>query len=328
MDIPGSAKPFLLLPDEPLVSIVTPSFNQGAYIESTIRSVLDQDYPQIEYLVIDGGSTDGTLDILRRYEGRLTWISEPDDGQADAINKGWRRSQGHIVAWLNSDDIYYPGAIRLAVAGLRSDPDAAGIYGDCDYIDATGHVLGQHCTAPWDMVNVFCHLGASIPQQSTFLRREAVEAVEYLDRSLHMAMDLDLWLKLGLRFSMRHIPSRLAGFRIHQNSKTVASGVRFNPEVRAIYDRLFARADLPAAIRARQAEIESNIALQTANYCFLAGDLVRARQYAYQSWKQFPRRMRMTMLKIIVISILGQRIWSFYQTLRSYLVRHLPSLNP
>jgi hypothetical protein len=211
---------------------------------------------------------------------------------------------------------------------LRSYPYAAGIYGDCDYIDAAGHVLGTHRTAPWDMLTVVCQLGAPIPQQSTFLRREAVEAVGFLDRSLHMAMDLDLWLKLGLRFSMRYIPIRLAGFRIHQNSKTVASGVRFNPELRAIYDRLFARTDLPVAIRARQTEIESNIALQIANYCFLAGDLARARQYAYQSWKQFPQRMRVTMLKIILISMLGQRIWSFYTLLRSYFVRHLSSLNP
>src|SRR5215210_8083908 len=111
--------------NQPLVSIITPSLNQAAFIEAAIESVLAQDYPNIEYLVIDGGSTDGTLDILRRYEGRLTWISEPDAGQSDAINKGWCRSQGHIVAWLNSDDIYYPGAIRQAVAGLRSDPYTA-----------------------------------------------------------------------------------------------------------------------------------------------------------------------------------------------------------
>jgi glycosyltransferase involved in cell wall biosynthesis len=328
MDVLGNAEAFPLLPDQPLVSIVTPSFNQGEYIEATIRSVLDQEYPNIEYLVIDGGSTDGTIDILRRYEDRLSWISEPDAGQSDAINKGWRRSQGHIIAWLNSDDIYYPGAIRHAVDALRKHPDVAGIYGDCDYIDATGNILGKHRTAPWTMLSVICQLGAPIPQQSTFLRREAVEAVEFLDRSLHMAMDLDLWLKLAMRFSMRYIPIRMAGFRIHQSSKTVASMVRFNPELRIIYDRLFARTDLPVAIRARQAEIESNIALQTANYCFMAGDLVPARQYAYQSWKQFPRRVRVTMLKIIVISLLGQRIWSLYSLLRSYLVRHLSSLNP
>ena len=123
------------LPDVPLVSIVTPSFNQARFIRETIESVLAQDYPRIEYIVVDGGSTDGTIDILRGYDGRLIWSAERDRGQADAINKGFRRARGEILAWLNSDDTYLPGAVSAAVSHLVQHRDCAMVYGDGFLID-------------------------------------------------------------------------------------------------------------------------------------------------------------------------------------------------
>ncbi len=328
MDTPGNAKRWVPLPEQPVVTIITPSFNQCRFIEATIRSVLQQDYPAIEYIVKDGGSTDGTLDLLRRYGDRLAWTSEPDGGQAAAINAGWRQGRGQILAWLNSDDLYAPGAVRRAVAAFRQQPDVAGVYGGCDYIDQAGELLGHFRTEPWDFTKVVCNLGGLIAQQSTFLRREAIDAIGYLDQDLSMVMDVDLWLRLGLHYRLQYLPERLAAFRIHASSKTVATGTRFGPELRAIYDRFFARDDIPAAIRAKKTQIESTISLANANYLFQAGDLAQARRYAYLSWRQYPYTFRRTAWKIITISLFGSAVWRTYQKARAALLRRVPSMNP
>ncbi len=134
----------------PLVSIVTPSYNHGLYIEATIQSVLQQDYPNLEYIVIDGGSQDDTVEILKRYGDRLCWISEPDHGQADAINKGFRMARGEILAWLNSDDTYLPGAVRQAVEYFQKHPDTSMVYGEGQHVDAAGHIIEPYTTEPFD----------------------------------------------------------------------------------------------------------------------------------------------------------------------------------
>ncbi len=125
----------------PLVSIVTPSLNQGQFIRETIETILSQDYDNLEYLVMDGGSTDETLEILRSYGTRLQWVSEPDAGQSQAVNKGWRRARGEILGWVNADDLLSPGAVRRAVEALAADSALGGVYGDCTYIDGSGRRL-------------------------------------------------------------------------------------------------------------------------------------------------------------------------------------------
>ncbi|MEM5776358.1 MAG: glycosyltransferase family 2 protein, partial [Anaerolineaceae bacterium] len=188
--------------DLPLVSIITPSYNQAAFLEETIRSVLEQDYPRIEYIIIDGGSTDGSAEIIQRYAGKLAyWVSERDRGQTDALNKGFARATGSILAWLNSDDTYQPGALREAVAYLSAHPDVGMVYGDGNFIDEHGEVIGRFPSAQTDLQKLrrgYVH----VCQQSSFFRADLWRAVGPLDPSFFFAMDYDLWVRLAQRASL------------------------------------------------------------------------------------------------------------------------------
>ena len=140
---------------EPLVSIITPSYNQAQYLDDTIQSVLRQDYSNLEYIVVDGGSTDGSQEIIAKYKDKLAWsVSEPDQGQADAINKGFRKAKGEIIAWLNSDDLYLPGVISSAVAAFQNNPDAGLIYGDAVSADADGKLLNELRFSRWQTLDL------------------------------------------------------------------------------------------------------------------------------------------------------------------------------
>ena len=219
---------------KPLVSIVTPSLNQGAFIEAAIKSVLEQDYPRIEHIVIDGGSTDGTLGILGRYP-LLRWVSEPDRGQSDALNKGFRMATGEIFAWLNADDLYLPGAVGAAVRELQ-ETGCGLVHGGWRQIDETGTSLGDVAVKRLvyrDLLEVH----NMVAQPSTFFTRAAFEAVGGVDTRYHYAMDYDLWLKLAERYDVREIDRTLAAFRIHDQAKSSAEADRFWPEVRRISRR-------------------------------------------------------------------------------------------
>ena len=181
----------------PLVSIVTPSFNQGRWLEESIRSVLDQDYPNIEYLVMDGGSTDGSLDVLRRYEGRVRYNSGPDGGQSQALCTAYARMKGEILGWINADDAYTPGAVRRAVQALTAEPKLGMVYGNAEFIDGAGRPLGvSRHVAPVDDSDPLLRLGDCVVQPAAFFRRNAYEAVGGLDPALHYTMDYELWLKI------------------------------------------------------------------------------------------------------------------------------------
>ena len=206
--------------NDPLVSIITPSFNQGEYIRATIESVIKQDYPNIEYIVIDGGSTDSTLSILEEYKTRLSYISEPDKGQSNAINKGFRMANGEIIAWLNSDDVYEPGCIRKAVDTLRKNPDAAMVYGDGYIIDKEGNKTGPFIYSRSFNLWALTHIWDYIMQPTTFFRKSDVESVGFLDENLNWTMDWDLWIKLALRKEVVYIPDYLACSREYKETKT------------------------------------------------------------------------------------------------------------
>lgn len=210
-----------------MVSIVTPSFNQGAFIEETIQSVLRQDYPHLEHIVVDGGSTDGTLDTLRRYS-RLRWISEPDRGQADALNKGFAMAGGEIFGWLNSDDLYLPGAISAAVEVLRSTGCGL-VHGAWRQIDEEGSFLRDVEAVPFDLARQLNHANL-VAQPGALFTRAAFEAVGGVDVGYRYAMDYELFLRIGARFEVRHIDRVLGAYRYHPRSKTVAEAEGFVDE--------------------------------------------------------------------------------------------------
>jgi hypothetical protein len=204
------------------ISIVTPTLNQAATIDETIRSVRDQDYPHFDHYVVDGGSKDETVSILERHP-HLLWVSEPDDGQTDAINKGMERARGDVVAYLNSDDIYRPGAFQ-AVAEAFADPECFVLIGECDVIDAEGKTRDVYLARLdaredllrwWKWNGGFC-----IPQPSVFIRRSALEAVGPFDPSYHLAMDLEMWMRLAKIFPFTLARRTLAAFRITPETKT------------------------------------------------------------------------------------------------------------
>ena len=212
----------------PTISVVTPSYNQACYLETTIQSVLSQDYPNIEYIIIDGGSTDGSVEIIKKYADRLSyWCSEQDEGQADAIGKGFDRATGDILCWLNSDDVYLPGALKTVANYFEKHPDAIGVSGGAYLIDAEGNFFNKYSwsvtlgvRASFDRLRYRGMDG--MMQQSTFWRKEAYSAVGGVDRSLECIMDLDLFTKLARLRRFHRIPKMLASFRIHDESKTSA----------------------------------------------------------------------------------------------------------
>jgi GT2 family glycosyltransferase len=203
----------------PTMTIVTPSFNQGRFLERTIRSVLDQGYPDLQFIVMDGGSSDGSVDIIRRYAPRLAyWTSGPDGGQSAAINAGWRRATGEIIAWQNSDDVYLPGALRAAGRAFLEHPEAILVYGRTRRVDTDGRSLGTMGSQYRHRTLLYSH--QVIPLTSAFFRRSAVEAVGMLDESLHYSMDLDLFLRLVRLGTPVMLPATLAEATIHPDAKT------------------------------------------------------------------------------------------------------------
>jgi glycosyltransferase involved in cell wall biosynthesis len=199
--------------------VVTPSFNAARFLEETIHSVLTQEYPRVEYIVMDGGSTDETLDILKAHATQLTYVSGRDEGAADAINKGFASSHGEILAWLSADDTYLPGAASRAVQALAANPDVAAVYGEGYWIDAKGEVLARYPTAICD----FAALGreCGICQPACFVRRSAMEAVGMLNAQLRASYDYDLWIRLAKRYRLLHISDYLAQSRMHRENKTL-----------------------------------------------------------------------------------------------------------
>ena len=220
-----------------MVSIVTPSYNQGKYLERTMQSVFAQTYPNIEYIVIDGNSQDGSVEIIKKYNKKISfWVSEIDRGQTDAINKGFLHAKGEIFAWLNSDDTYLPNVVSEAVELLQKQQELGLVYGDTNYIDENDRVIGKFPSAQTDLKRLkqgYVH----IPQQAAFFRAELWKRVAPLDPSFYFAMDYDLWVRLAKISQLKYQPSTWANFRLHSDGKTINADDRCWPEMLRVHYR-------------------------------------------------------------------------------------------
>lgn len=208
-------------PSWPKISVITPSYNQAQFLEKTILSVLNQNYPNLEYIIIDGGSADGSAEIIKKYERYLSfWVSEKDRGQSDAINKGFRMAKGEIFAWINSDDTYLPGAIKRAVEFFKSRHNVGMVYGMAHYIDETGNIIDNYQTESFNYKRLASF--NFISQPSTFFKKNVYYEVGGLDIGLQFAFDYDLWIRMADKFKIEYLPDFLATYRLHEESKSVS----------------------------------------------------------------------------------------------------------
>jgi glycosyltransferase involved in cell wall biosynthesis len=236
--------------DLPLVTIITPSYNQAAFLEETIVSVLGQDYPRIEYMIVDGGSTDDSAVIIRKYESGLAyWVSECDCGQANAVNKGLQRATGEIVGWVNSDDLLAPGAVRKAVAAFAAHPAAGVIYSDFDALEHESGRRERRRARPTDFKDLVGY-GNAIPQPTGFFRRTLAKQIGGLDEGLHLCLDWDFWLRLSRMTCFDYLAGEsLAVLREHAAAKSAAHPVSWAREYFLVLDRVFADPALEPTVR-------------------------------------------------------------------------------
>ncbi|MEP6895451.1 MAG: glycosyltransferase family 2 protein, partial [Chloroflexota bacterium] len=254
------------LPKQPLISIVTPSYNQAKYIEQTIRSVLEQDYPQIEYLVVDGKSTDDSVDIIKKYvleSGSLLpvigqqavrlqsrsidwWVSEKDSGQGEGINKGLARAKGEIIAWLNSDDIYLPGTLAKVVKAFEENPDVVMVYGDMLAVDENGQMINTLKYRQLSLQDLLCF--QIIGQPSVFFRREVLEKTKGLDTTFHFLLDHHFWIRITQQGKILHVPQIWSAARYHAEAKNRVKAAEFGQEAFRILAWAKSQADLAEAV--------------------------------------------------------------------------------
>jgi len=239
----------------PRITVITPSYNQGPYLERTIRSVLMQGYPNLEYLIIDGGSCDGSIDVIRKYEPWIDyWASEPDSGPAEAINKGLRRATGDILAWLNSDDVYHPGAVFAAVRALQAE-SAGLVCGQCRLVSPDGKLIDTytpHLPVTSRSLLMMWEYGYATPPQPTVFFRQAVpEKVGLLDEGLHYVFDYEYWLRALGHFGFIFSPDVSADYLVHSESKTGQGWQPFAREIGQILPRYWARLDRWDQLKAR-----------------------------------------------------------------------------
>jgi len=247
----------------PTISIVTPSLNQGKFIRTTIRSVIDQGYEKLEYLVMDGGSEDESCAIATEFVPQLTLIREKDEGQSDAINKGFSRVSGEIIGWLNSDDYYAPGALDKIAAVFADRPDVGLVYGNAECVNEAGYPLAPVVSIEPFNLGRLLSVGCFVCQPAAFFRRSAFEAVGRLRRELNWCMDYDLWIRLGKHSKVCYIPETLAFFRWYSENKTASGGRRRHAEIEQMI-KSHGGTGLPAFYRLEAAAWDGYDALQFA----------------------------------------------------------------
>jgi len=220
-----------------LVSIITPSYNQAAYLEQTILSVLNQDFSRIEYILVDGASTDGSVEIIKKYAGKFSyWVSEKDRGQADAINKGFTRATGDIVAWLNSDDYYLQGTVSAAVKVFEENPDAVLVYGNMLAVDEHSKTFNTLSYKQLTLEDLLCF--QIIGQPAVFMRRSALTKTSGLNLDFHFLLDHLLWIHIAKQGKILHVDQTWSAARYHAEAKNRAKAAEFGREAFRILDEV------------------------------------------------------------------------------------------
>lgn len=241
------------------VTVITPSYNQAAFLPTTIDSVLNQDYSDIEYLIFDGGSTDGSCAVLEAIrDPRARWVSEKDKGQSDALNKGLQAATGDILTYINSDDTLLPGAVRFAIEYFEAHPETDLLHGDCEAIDAEGRHIREMKSAPLGLAEWLTGRHPNVHQPGTFWRRRMMERLGLFDSSMNYAFDSDYWVRAALEgFKLDYVPGMRAQYRFHDTSKTVSQTDRFYDDWLRIVDKIFSDPAVPESLREVRPEMEA-----------------------------------------------------------------------
>ncbi len=308
------------MPELPLVSIVTPSYNQARFLEATMRSVLEQEYPHIEYLVVDGASADGSVEIIRRYADRLTWwVSEKDSGQSEAINKGFQKAHGEFVGWLNSDDLYLPGAVSAAIQVFQAHPEAGLVYGNARAIGADGKPFNlmrarQYTLADLMAFNIIC-------QPAAFMRRSVLEEAGYLDPAYQLLMDNLLWMSMARKAPIVYTPQTWAAARYHDQAKNRTRGAAYGEEGRRLIADLRSRPEFSELIQADEKRILAGLERFDGFYLTDAGQPGAALQSYGRAFRLHPMTAAQDWKHILLafLSLLGlekARLW--YDRLRTH----------
>jgi glycosyltransferase involved in cell wall biosynthesis len=287
------------------VTVVTPSYNQGAFLEETIRSVLAQDYPDVEYIVFDGGSTDGSVEIIRRYADRLAWwTSEPGVNQPASLNRSFGRATGEVLGWLNSDDTLLPGSITTVVDALESDPEALLLYGDAVFTDETSRMLGPLQARefhPHEMIRRFENY---VVQPGSLFRRRALELAGPLNERAYYHFDLEFVLRLGAVGKVRRLDSTLATYRLHPGSKSIGAPLPKAVDFARVGDEFFAGPDLPESLRPLARVGRASAYSAAGEYFYAGGDSGRARRYLARGLALHPGGVSARSLSLLARSLL------------------------
>lgn len=271
----------------PRVTIVTPSYNQAQFLEQTMLSVLGQDYPDLEYMVVDGASTDGSVDIIRRYAARLAWwVSEKDHGQGEAINKGFARASGEIIGWLNSDDLYQPGAVAAAVEAFAAHPEAGLIFSDVLAVDADNQVLNLMRCGDWGLDELMTfHI---LNQPGVFMRRAVLEQAGYLDPAYHYMLDTHLWLRMAQLAPMVYLPRTLAAGRFHALAKNMAAAPGFGTESLRLVEWMQSQPGLAARFQVLRRQVWAGAYRMNGRYLLDGGKPWPALKFYLKSLASYP----------------------------------------
>lgn len=268
-------------------SVITPSYNQASYLEQTIQSVLDQGYPDLEYIIVDGGSIDGSVEIIREYEKHLAWwVSERDQGQADAVNKGFKRASGDYIGWVNSDDRYEPGALLQAAQALDANPQVGIVYGDVRSIDSHGSTFNIMRYANFGLDGLLCF--KIIGQPGAFLRRMVLEQAGYLDPTYNLLLDPELWIRMAMIAPILYVPKIWAAARSHPGTKNSSLAAHYGEDAYRMIDWMQKQPELAGHYQRLKNRIWAGAHRLNGRYLLDANQPKRAFTYYWKSLLAYP----------------------------------------